>query len=260
MTAVEFHFRSFPTVKKLLIPLTLAAGLCGSLVWLPDACGQNGATPSRAVKPAPTSRIAFVDMGDVLRKYKKAEDLTEVVKSAAEAAQAKDRENVVRTQELGRELQVAEIDQDSPEFREKEKKIVQLSTNVKAFRAVTQKDLKKRQARALLDIYQDVTAAVQQIAEQNGYTLVLRIDREAEAARSYTLIQQSMNQPVVRHSSPDDISNAVIAWLNKQYDAAGGAASLSAAADSASAGGKSPATRTAPRDIPAPGSRKATSR
>jgi hypothetical protein len=63
----------------------------------------------------------------------------------------------------------------------------------------------------------------------------------------------------VRHETRDDITDAVVAWLNKQYAAAGGAAGLSAAPGSA-AGSKVSVTKPTPRDVPAPGSRKATSR
>jgi hypothetical protein len=62
---------------------------------------------------------------------------------------------------------------------------------------------------------------VRQFAEQNGYTLVLKIDREFEASTSYKTIQQTLSQMVMRHSASDDITDAVINYLNKQYEAAG---------------------------------------
>ncbi|MGE5191849.1 MAG: OmpH family outer membrane protein [Deltaproteobacteria bacterium] len=248
-------------MKKLLITLTLAAGLCSAFVWLPDACGQNGAPPSRAVRPAGASRIALIDLGEVLRKYRKYEDVSQEAKAAREAAGVRYRQKVEHVQELGKELQEAKLERESPQYAEKEKKFYQLSAGIDTFRAVTEKELKQSEARILLAIYQEVTGAVQEIAEQNGYTLVLRFDREAVAARSYSTISQTVSQPVVRHDSRDDISDAVIAWLNKQYDAAGGAASLPSAAGSAAAGASSASgPGTAPRDVPAPGGRKLPSR
>ena len=81
--------RSSPKVKKLVITLTLAAGLCGAFVWLPVVCGQNNPPAARAAKPVGPSRIAFVDMDQILRSYKKSADVRDEVKAFEDAANAK---------------------------------------------------------------------------------------------------------------------------------------------------------------------------
>jgi Skp family chaperone for outer membrane proteins len=260
MTAVEFHFWSSATVKNLLISLALAAGLCGSLIWLPGACGQNDPASARTAKPATGSRIAFVDLGLILRQYKKTDDLLQGVKGQVEASNARIKQLVGEGQEMEKPLRDGTLEKESPEFIELEKKIVKLSTNVSAFKSVKEREFKRSEAKALLTIYKDATEAVRQFAEQNGYTLVLRIDHDT--AKSYATIQQTMNQLVVRHESRDDISDDVVAWLNKQYTAAGVAAGHSAAPSAPTAGSRPPTTRSSPipRDVPDPGARKATSR
>jgi Skp family chaperone for outer membrane proteins len=242
-------------VKKLLIILTLAVGLGCAFVWLPDACGQNEAAASRAARPAAPLRIAFIDLGEVIRKYKKFEDLSQQAQAARVEAGATYKEKVEHVQQLGQALQDAELDRESPEFAAKEKKLLQLSVSTDSYRQVTEKELSYTAAKIRLAVYLDVSAAAREFAEQNGYTLVLRIDREAEAAKTYMTIAQTMRQPVLRHENRDDITEAVIAWLNKQYAAAGGAASLPAAGRPQTATSKTP-----PRDSVAPPSRKPSSR
>ena len=242
-------------MKRLLITLTLAVGLGCAFVWLPDACGQNDAAPSRAARPAPALRVAFIDLGEVIRNYRKFEDMSQDAQAAREAAGTAYKEKVEHIQQLGKALQDADLDRESPEFAAREKKLLQLSASTDSFRDVSEKELSHAAAKIRLAVYQDVSAAAREFAEQNGYTLVLRIDREAEAARSYMTIKQTMRQPVIRHDSRDDITDAVVAWLNKQYAAAGGAASLPAAARP-----KAPAAKTLPHDSVAPPSRKASSR
>lgn len=241
-------------MKNLLIALTLTVGLCLAIVWLPDACGQEASPAARSAKPANPSRIAVVDMGLVIRQYAKTADAMQDVKAAAEAVTARDKEKLTKYQELGKGLKEAELDPESPEFRSKEKKIVQLSAEITTSRAVADKDLKQREAKALISIYQDAKEAVRVLAEQNGYTLVLRIDREAIAAKNYATMQQTMGQLVVRHDGREDITDAVIAYLNSQYEPAAGDSTKSGAVLDKPAGDKTAGERAAggkPADRPA---------
>jgi Skp family chaperone for outer membrane proteins len=235
-----FERRSRLNVKKLLIMLTLAAGLCGAFVWLPDACGQNGVAASRSSQPA-VLKIAYIDMGLVLQQYKKTEDINQEVKMAAEAGNATIKQMVDKGRELEKPMLDPATDKESPEFLEREKKVIQLSANVSRFKAVTEKEVKLQGAKAMLALHQEVIKVVEQFAEQNNYTLVLRIDREALAAKSYKSMALTMDQTVLHHDGRTDISDAVIAYLNKQYDAAGGATAPAPASPKA-----------APRNAPAP--------
>jgi hypothetical protein len=104
-----------------------------------------------------------------------------------------------------------------------------------------------------------VAAVAQQVAEQNGYSLVLRIDREAVAARSYQTITQTLNESVLRHSPQDDITDVVIARLNRQYDAAGESAEDRGAKESAAEGNTTSGAKTGRREAsPAPGRKTST--
>lgn len=235
-------------MKKLLVMLTLAAGLCGAFVWLPDACGQNGAAAARSAQPA-VLKIAFIDMNLVLQQYKKSDDVILQVKAATEEGNAAIKQMVGKGRELEKPMLDGTMEKDSPEYLEREKKVIQLSANVSRYKAAAEKELKQQGAKATLALHQDVVNVVEQFAQQNGYTLVLRIDREALAAKSYKTVQQTMEQSVVHHDGRTDITDAVIAYLNKQYDAAGGATAPAAAPAKAS-----------PRNTPAPSARKAISR
>lgn len=238
-------------MKKLLITLTLAAGLCGAFVWLPDACGQNGAPAPRA------SRIAFVDLGEVFRQYKKTEDMSQDVKTAMKEGNARIEQMVGQGREMEKPLRDGTLDKETPAFAEREKKVVQLATNVSAFKAVKEKELKQQEVKVLVSVYQDVTEAVRQFAEQNGYTLVLKVDREAQAAKSYKTVQQTMNQSVIRHDSRDDITDAVVAYLNKQYESAGGAPASPTAAKAPASNDSAPRDRVSSDKAPPAGARSA---
>src|SRR5262249_27533709 len=144
------------------------------------------------------------------------------------------------------------------EYAEREKKVIQLSVNVKNFKSVKEKELKAGQAKALLGIYRDVAAVAKQVAEQNGYSLVLRIDREAVAARSYQTITQTLNESVLRHNSQDDITDVVIARLNRQYDEAGRGAEAPAAKGTAAGGNAATGAKAGSREAGSPARKSST--
>jgi Skp family chaperone for outer membrane proteins len=204
-------------------------------------------------RPTPASKIAVLDLAEVLRQYKKSDDLLEDVKSQFATEKAKIDQWVGQGQELEKSLLDGSLDKDSDEFAERQKKVIQLSAKVKTFKSVKEKELKLGQARALLGIYNEVVSVVRQVAEQNGYTLVLRIDREAEAAKSFQTITQTLNESVLRHDPRDDITDVVIAQLNRQYEKAGGSAASGRAPGSAGAKDTTSGAKTGPPQAgPAP--------
>lgn len=206
-------------MKKLLISAALMAGLAGAAFRMPSALGQNGA--SRANPPAATSRVALLDLGLVFQRYKKLEDLQQTVKTAAEAAAAREQQMHGQGQDLEKSLRDGTLEQGSADYLEREKKVVQLMYSVKTFHKMTERNLKQQGAKAFVAAYEDVRMALAEFAQQNGYTLVLRVDREALDCKNYQTVQRSLSQDVVRQDSRDDITDAVVAYLNRQYDAAG---------------------------------------
>lgn len=206
-------------MKKLLVMLTLAAGLCGALVWLPDACGQNGVA-SRTGKPHEGSRIASIDLELILKSYRKWETVQQQLEAEFEAGRARVHELSAQGQEKEKAFRDSKLDRDSPEYAECEKELVQLDTSISRLKTANARDVKQHKARALMAIFRDVSDAVRQIAETNGYTLVLLVNHEAMLAQSYTTIDRSMTQNVIRHTRRDEITDAVISYLNKHYQAA----------------------------------------
>jgi Skp family chaperone for outer membrane proteins len=237
-------------VKKLVITLTLAAGLCGAFVWLPDVCGQNNPPAARAAKPAGPSRIAFVDLGQILRTYKKSADVRQEVKASEDAANARIGQMMNEGRELEKSLVDGSLVRDTPEFAERETKVKQLAGRANTAKTYAEAELKQQRARAMIAVYRDVLEAIQQFGEQNRYDLVLQVDREALSARNYRMIQQTMAQPLLCRDDRDDLTDEVVAWLNKKYAAAGAAAEPSVA----------PATKSPSPSSPASSGRKAPAR
>jgi Skp family chaperone for outer membrane proteins len=236
-------------VKKLVITLTLAAGLCGAFVWLPDVCGQNSSSAPRAAKPIGPSRIAFVGMRQILENYKKSADVLQEVREFEEANKAKISQMLTEGRELEKPMIDGSLSRDTPEYADRETKVKQLASRAHTAKTIADAELKQHQSRAMMAVYRDVVGAVQQFAEQNRYDLVLQVDREALEAKSFRTIQQTMAQAIVHRDDRDDLTDEVIAWLNKSYEAAGAPARPSDARPAKSPSATSPASSG--RKVPA---------
>src|SRR5262249_61493394 len=116
-----------------------------------DACGQNGPPAERSARPAAGARIAFVDLGEVYRQYKKTEDMSQEVKKAMSAGNARIEQMVEQGRDLEKPLRDGTLDKESSEFVEREKKVHQLAGNISTFKAVKERDARQQEIKAMLE-------------------------------------------------------------------------------------------------------------
>jgi Skp family chaperone for outer membrane proteins len=219
-------------VKRTIIAITTVAALFGTFVCLPKVRGQNGTAPARAPNSSPRSttqssagqssqplKIACIDFGMILKDYKKVADKRRKLNGIAEAGNAKIRQLQGEGQALAKPLQEGHVDQESDEFAARTKKLFHLENSIKACKAQADRDMKMESVKISAAVYQDMQAALKLFSEQNGYTLVLQIDREAAAADDYRLIQKIAGQQIFYYRSHDDITVAVLSHLNQEYEA-----------------------------------------
>lgn len=203
-------------MKRIVLSTALSVGLCGVLAWIPPARGQNGKAALGAQRSAPPLKIAVVDMALVGNEYKRLQDSRDELEASAEASKGKS----AKLAEQGRELEkkLRQVKEGTPEYQEIEQKVTKAAGDFDFYKKMADRELKQRIVQAQVDVYREIKATVAKFAEQNGYTLVLQVDRQALAAKSPQSLTQSLQQTIVRHSV-DDITDAVIVYLNRQYDA-----------------------------------------
>ncbi|MBI3866188.1 MAG: OmpH family outer membrane protein [Planctomycetia bacterium] len=205
--------------KWMLIP-TFALATCGIVAALPYAAGQSGGA-GRIGRSA--LKIAVIDMSRLLEQYKKADDLRDEVKAASEASNAKLKEIFSEGQELTKAQQDGKIDPESREFRDREKKIFQLESYVKSFKASQKRELQFQGAQASLEVYNDIQRALKLFSDRNGITTILKVDRAASGSTDLQLMGRTLSQDVIYHQNWLDITSSVVAYLNKQYESTAGA-------------------------------------
>jgi Skp family chaperone for outer membrane proteins len=206
-------------VKRPFLILGVLAASCCAIVSLSDVRGQSANPAPRTAKPVSPMKVAVIDLGLILREYKKSEDLMEDVKATAEAGNAKIKELTGKGNELAKPIQEKTLDIDSPEYLEREQKLLRLETYLKTFKATTEREMRKQGARASLEVYEDIQAVLVRYCEQNGYTLVLNFDREAMTAPE-SQVTRSLSQAIMFHQTRDDVTDAILGYLNHKYEAA----------------------------------------
>lgn len=212
---------SLAVVKKFLASAAIAAaGFGAGCLFLTTAWGDANSSPS-AKQIAPT-RIALIDMGYVFKNYKKFEDLKKDVNDAAQMAQEKAKGYIQQAQALQEEMKSGTYAGDSPEYLDRERQIIQLSSKFETFKALSNKDLVQRNAQTHKAVYEDVVRIVNAVAERDGYTLVMQFNRDAQSGEDPQKVSQAMARQIVFSQSQDDISDIVLNYLNRKYESSAG--------------------------------------
>lgn len=199
-------------MKRFSLQIAAVVAVLGVTCLLTSARGQG--------KPAslPT-RIALVDMSYVFLNYKKSDEVTNGVQKAFKVVEAQHKGLADEWNELKGELQSGTFDEESSEFEKRENRMIQIKSELETLKVQGKSKLQKKSADAALAVYQDVQQALERFATQNGYTLILTVNRDALAAKDALKIKDTLSQPIVYHHGAEDITDPVLALLNQEFEA-----------------------------------------
>jgi Skp family chaperone for outer membrane proteins len=204
-------------VKKLTINAIVTILFAG-LFWAPGVVfGQD----ERAVDRP--HRIGLIDMARVFKSYKKFEALRDELKGDLQKSEDKFKQMAEQIRREQNELK--QYKEGTDEYTKTENLIVRHTTQAETYRKTTQRDLVRREAQIYKTIYLEVADAVQKYARLKNYTLVLRFSSdEVEASENPEDVMRGLNRQVVYYRPSDDITVAIVAFLNNRYQTASRAA------------------------------------
>lgn len=197
-------------MKKIVLSTVAVALAFGSLLSANTATAQDAAAAQ-----APT-RLGLIDMAYVFKNYDKFKTLRDDLKAEIQGSdqQAKAMATKIKTVQE----QMKTFAEGSPDFVEKEKELARLATEFETFRKVAQRDFLRKEADIYKTVYLEVSDAVKLYAQHYKYALIMRFNREdLEASSNPEEVLQGMNRQVVYYSSRDDITDAVVKYLNQRY-------------------------------------------
>ena len=212
-------------MKKFLLSAAAVAVLAGFSSFVVTAWGQGrdgqAANPAGGGAAAPGAKVVgLIDMAHIFKNYKKFEALREELKGEIEQSDKQAR--TMAEQIKSTQAQMKDLNEGSPDFVALETKLTEQTTEFETFRKVQQREFLRKESQIYKTVYLETSELVEKYARYYGYAVILRFNREGlESADDPQTVIQRMNRQVVYHNPADDITDAVLAQLNKEY---GGAA------------------------------------
>jgi outer membrane protein len=170
----------------------------------------------RAEAQSDPHKVALIDMAQVFKQYKKFEALREGLKNEIAGSEETIKADVEGIKALSLKLQM--MTETSPGYAQAEAQLASKAAEIDARRKVMQRDFLRKESQIYKEVYMEVQSAVKMYAEYYKYTLVLRFNRtelsQEDDARG---VINGMNRQVVYHNPENDITEAVLEYLNKKY-------------------------------------------
>jgi len=199
-----------------------------SRTWLTGLCtgGVVGLlalalTQSIHAQPAgglATGRVACCDVVMVFNEFQRQKDLREEIAETQKAVEAEDER---RRQEIdGKLAELDVLDKNDPTLPERTRALRAITTDYRVWREMKQQDMTAEIGRWSIHIYQEIRAAVADIAERNGYDLVLYRGEFEAVSMDPEVVKDQIQRIQILYAEPRiDISQAVIDKLNSDYRA-----------------------------------------
>ncbi|QDV63143.1 MULTISPECIES: OmpH family outer membrane protein [Crateriforma] len=188
------------SIVKLAIVLTLTAALAS--VTTVASAQDSG------------HRIAVVDVAKIFKEH-------EAIKAQVAAVESKlksyDEQFKAKREELQKEVEkLKTFSPGTPAYTQQEEKVASMESKLRLEMARTRKELADAEAKIYFDNYQQIAAAVADVAKYNKINLVLRYNSEdMDKAKGDSVVRGVMKN-IVYHDSSMDMTAAIMKILSQR--------------------------------------------
>lgn len=160
-------------------------------------------------------KIGLVDMAKVFKEYDKFTSLRESLQAEMKVTLGDAQKIAEDAKKLQEELKL--LKPGSPDHLKREAELAGLSAQFEAKRKLANANYVRKEAEIFETVYKEAHAVVKIYAEHFDFTVVVRFNSEALDSENPQKLANGLNKLVVYHRPQDDISDAVIEYLNRQY-------------------------------------------
>lgn len=198
---------------RLLILVASCAVMMCSLLSIPGSDGiaeeERPSLPEHRLTPQPFP-IAVIDVATVLENLPQFRSEQMVLRADVERARShfQERQNALVQQQ--QELQ--KVSPDTPDYKEKIARLQQEISQLQTEFQLQQQEFFNRERQLLLGAYKQIEGAVDQIARERGFVLVLRTSREPSSNNPQELLSY-LGREVVWADATIDITKDVVAKI-----------------------------------------------
>lgn len=196
------------------------AALLGLAAWTTwdAAFAQNAKTPSTPNVRA-TGRVAAIDVAAAFNEYQRQKDLTEEMNKLRKQL---DEENRARLQKIdAKQKELDMLDANDPAYVKRMRDLLAMQIEYKNWFDLKQAELSREVSVWTARIYREITQAVEQVAQREGFDLVLYQQEFPPASLDPEEMKNRIRNRTVVYTSPAaDLTQAALDKLNADYRAA----------------------------------------
>lgn len=174
-----------------------------------------GQTQPATAAPAAPVKIGLVDMARVFKEYNKFEDMRASLKAEMEVALAEAKAIAAQAEKVKEELKL--LKPGSAEYIKRESDLAQLSSDFETKRKLANVQYQRKEAEIFQDIYVDSVGVIKLYAEHFKFSMVMRFNSAEIDKSDPKTLANGLNKLVIYHRPQDDITDAVIDYLNRKY-------------------------------------------
>jgi Skp family chaperone for outer membrane proteins len=192
-------------------------GLTLAVVVLLILAGWWMGTGQAAEKSAPApSSAAVVDVVKVFNEYQRTKQINDQLTQQQQEMQDQRKQKLDRIEALKAELE--NFHPDSKDYYNRQKELLKLSIELDSFTRVSAEEIKREFRIQTEDIYKEIIGAVEAVAQNSGYDLVLFMDKVEIQGDSFpALLEKIRERKVLYHSPKLEITDSVLDQLNQAY-------------------------------------------
>lgn len=159
------------------------------------------------------SNIAVVDIAEVFKAHTRFNNSLDAMKQDVETFKNRIQAETQRLQAQSEQLNAYSA--SSAEYKELESQLTNDTAKLSVFRNQQNREFLEKEARLYFDTYVEISEALNQLTQERGITLVLRVDnKEPDPADSQTILQ-AVNRNIVYKRADRDITAMLIERVNR---------------------------------------------
>jgi len=170
-------------------------------------------TQRATAPPAATGGVAVIDITYILDNYSRLKQEGERFKAAVEATGKKfkaEQDAIVKSAE-----KLKQFKPGTPEYKKLEEELTKRQSDLKVEASLEEKTFAERESQMYLQAYREVTNLVRIYAERNNITLVLRFNGKPVDQNNRDAIRAELFKTVLYNSPSIDITDPILAELNR---------------------------------------------
>lgn len=199
-------------MKRNVWILSLIGVAALALAW------QTGIAQNAAKAPTPAARVAVCDIASVFNRYQRATDLGGQFNDRRDRIKEEDKTKGEQMDQV--EKMLKELKSDSKEYKEQSATLEKLSVERTVWRKMQEQAVIKDHRDLTEQMYQEIVAAIAQLAKDQGYDLVLYLDAaEINSETTQELLGKIAQRKVLYCDPSLDITETVLQRVNAAYAA-----------------------------------------